>query len=37
VVQLENFLDGQVQAGKAQPIKDGFQRRREQISKLWPV
>ena len=32
VVQLENFLDAQVQAGKAsKPIHDGFRRKREQL------
>lgn len=33
VVQLENFLDAQVAAGKAVPLKDegAFRRRREQL------
>ena len=31
IVSLENFLDGQVQAGKAVPLKDGFRRKREQV------
>jgi hypothetical protein len=31
VVSLENFLDGQVMAGKAVPLKDGFRRKREQL------
>jgi hypothetical protein len=28
---MQNFLDGQVQAGKATPLKDGFKRKREQL------
>ncbi|MEW5299981.1 MAG: hypothetical protein WDW36_002946 [Sanguina aurantia] len=31
IVHLENFLDGQVQAGKAMPLKDGYRRKREQL------
>lgn len=31
VVHLENFLDGQVAAGKAVPLKDGFKRKRETL------
>eukprot|EP00798_Chlamydomonas_sp_ICE-L_P028800 gene28801-31989_t len=31
IVHLENFLDGQVRAGKAVPLKDGFQRKREAL------
>lgn len=31
VVSLENFLDGQVLAGKAVPLKDAFRRKRDQI------
>ncbi|GAX85315.1 hypothetical protein CEUSTIGMA_g12732.t1 [Chlamydomonas eustigma] len=31
VVSLENFLEGQVMAGKAVPLKDGFRRKREQL------
>ena len=31
VVSLENFLDGQVLAGKATPLEDGFRRKREQL------
>lgn len=31
IVSLENFLDGQVLAGKAVPLKDAFRRKREQI------
>lgn len=34
VVSLENFLDGQVQAGKANPLKDGFRRKREQLFSM---
>mmetsp|Transcript_9940 Transcript_9940/g.27037 ORF Transcript_9940/g.27037 Transcript_9940/m.27037 type:complete len:437 (+) Transcript_9940:117-1427(+) len=34
MVQLENFLDGQVQAGKAVPLRDGeaYRRRRDALS-----
>lgn len=31
VVSLENFLDGQVLAGKATSLEDGFRRKREQL------
>ena len=31
VVHLENFLDGQVQAGKAVPLKNGFRRKKEAL------